>query len=112
MIGAAMRERKAGVPARLEGVMMSNEEPHIWFQTIELGSALQILANGEPDSIASQQVARVFRHWLDEAAAFSGEARYFYDVAENFPVERSSNRDLFDLFEMLHSYIDIESPEN
>ena len=45
-------------------------------------------------------------------AAFSGEARYFYDVAENFPVERSSNRDLFDLFEMLHSYIDIESPEN
>jgi hypothetical protein len=89
---------------------LNEEEPHLWYQTIELGKVLQDLSNRDPDGAPPAPVASVFRKWLLAASDISDEARYFDDVSDNFPIEKSSNRDLFDLFEMLHSYVEIDVP--
>jgi len=83
----------------------------LWDLTMELGALLQKISNSDPTGSPSQTAAGAFRHWLTEVEPNSSDPRYFQDVARNYDIEGHSNRDLFDIFELLHPYLEIEPPE-
>jgi hypothetical protein len=87
--------------------MESDEEPGMLEQTLELATILKKIADRDPASHPSDAAAKVFRNWLSAARNFTEEPQYFDDVATNYDVEGRSNQDLFDLFELLHPYVDI-----
>jgi hypothetical protein len=82
-------------------------EPDMLEQTLALATLLKQISDRDPDGKPSETAARVFRSWLNSAREFTEEPQYFDDVAESFDVEGRSNRDLFDMFELLHPYVDI-----
>lgn len=90
---------------------MAQPEPSLQAQTIELGKALKAFADRDPEGKPSPTATGTFRHWLETARENSSERRYFDDVYENFDVGANNNRDLFDIFEMLHPYIEVEDED-
>jgi hypothetical protein len=87
-------------------------EPTLWDQTVELGTLLRTISDKDPEGHPTGKAVIAFRHWLRVAEPHSSEGRYFVDVAENYDIEGRSNRDLFDVFELLHPYVEIEAPED
>lgn len=85
--------------------------PTLWEQTVRLGTLLRQVSDRDPQGSPSATAANAFRHWLADAEPQSDDPRYFKDVAENYDIEGRSNRDLFDIFELLHPYVQIEAPE-
>lgn len=82
-------------------------EPTLLEQTLELAGILKQISDRDPGGHPSASAAAVFRQWLMAARAFTEEPQYFDDVAQNYEVRGRSNKDLFDLFELLHPYVDI-----
>jgi hypothetical protein len=89
----------------------TESEPSLQNQTMELGKALKAVRDRDPEGRPTPTAATAFRHWLEAAKGHTREQRYFDDVYENFDVAANSNRDLFDLFEMLHPYLEIEDDD-
>ena len=83
----------------------------LWDKTVQLGFLLRKISDGDPLGKPSAAAATAFRHWLTDAEPKSEDPRYFQDVAANYDIEGRSNRDLFDIFELLHPYVEIEAPE-
>ncbi|HEY3330849.1 MAG TPA: hypothetical protein VGK19_12550 [Capsulimonadaceae bacterium] len=90
----------------------SEGEPSLWNQTVQLGTLLRDISDNDPEGRPTGTAVTAFRHWLDVAQHKSSEARYFIDIAENYDIEGRSNRDLFDVFELLHPFVEIEAPED
>ena len=82
-------------------------EPDMLAQTLELARILKQIQDRDPEGSPTTEAARVFREWLASARGFTEEPQYFDDVLENYDVEGRSNKDLFDMFELLHPYVDI-----
>lgn len=76
-------------------------------QTIALGKMLKAISDGEPSGIPSPTAAAAFASWLAEAGPGSRQPDYFADVAANYAVADNSNKDLWELFHMLESHIEV-----
>ncbi len=70
------------------------------------------IADRDPEGRPSDSAAAVFREWLSVARNFTEEPQYFDDVAENYDAAGRSNKDLFDMFELLHPYVEIPYTDN
>ncbi len=85
--------------------------PSLHRQTVELGRTLKVIADSDPVGAPSALSARAFTSWVAEAGPSSREPAYFADVAANYDVPGNTNRDLWDIFDILENYIDIEDAE-
>jgi len=81
-------------------------------QTIELGRLLHSIAEKDPQSLPTPAACSAFRHWVEAAGPHSTDPRYFTDVLENYDVSGRCNRDLFDVFELLDPYLELEYIED
>lgn len=91
---------------------MSTPAPSLQEQTIELGRTFKEIADSAPKSVPSPQAAQVFQGWLREAGPSSRQPERMADVLEHYDVLANTNRDLFDLFTMLQSYIEVEDDDD
>ena len=94
-------------PAAEATIPEQDSDPNLLQQTMELAKVLMQISNRDPEGRPSGAAEGVFRQWLGVARNFTEEPQYFDDVAENYDVAGRSNKDLFDLFEMLHPYVEI-----
>ena len=85
--------------------------PSLQDQTIELGKTLKSIADADPSGTPSPQAAAVFMGWLAEAGPTSREPVYLADVASNYDVFLNTNKDLWELFDILDNYIEVEDEE-
>lgn len=85
-----------------------DEEPDIATQTLELGRKLKQFSDNDPAGMPTDAAAAVFSLWLSVAGPVSREPGYFADVALHYPIQSNSNKDLFNLFDMLANYLDFE----
>ena len=89
----------------------SEKPPSLQAQTIELGKTLKAIADRDPSGTPSPQAAAVFLGWLQAAGPTSREPTYLADVADNYDVFLNTNKDLFELFDILDNYIEIEEDD-
>ena len=89
----------------------TEKPPSLQEQTMELGRTLKAIADSDPSGIPSEQAASVFAEWLTVAGPTSREPVYLADVADNYDVFANTNKDLFELFDILDNYIEIEDEE-
>jgi hypothetical protein len=80
-------------------------------QTIELGMMLKTISDADPTGTPSASAASAFSSWMAEAGPGSRQPDYFLDVQENYAVLENSNRDLWDLFDILENYIEVEDED-
>lgn len=78
---------------------------------MELGRTLKAIADSDPSGTPSEQAAAVFAEWLVVAGPTSREPLYLSDVADNYEVFDNTNKDLFELFDILDNYIEIEDED-
>jgi len=88
------------------------DQPSLFDQTIALGTLLKSFSDRDPQGHPSAGAAQAFRSWLEVAGKRSREPRYFADVADNYDIDSNSNRDLFDIFELLHPYIEVDDEDS
>jgi hypothetical protein len=79
--------------------------------TLTLGRTFKSISEQDPAGTPSERAAAAFAAWLAEAGPVSVKPGYFADVADNFVVSENSNKDLFDLFDLLVNYIELEVEE-
>jgi len=91
------------------------EEPvpteELFAMTRELGETLKSFSDRDPYGTPSDAAAKVFAGWLAESGPVSKRPGHFQDVLDNYIVVDNTNRDLFDLFNILESYIEFPVPE-
>ncbi len=85
--------------------------PSLQDQTIELGRTFKEISDNAPQDTPSALSAQVFADWLAQAGPPSRQPARMADVAEHYDVFANTNRDLFDLFTMLQSYIEVEDDD-
>ncbi len=85
--------------------------PSLQAQTIELGRTLKAFADRDPSGAPSPTAAAVFAEWLAVAGPTSREPTYLADVADNFDVSANTNKDLWEIFDILENYIEVEDEE-
>ncbi len=85
--------------------------PSLQDQTIELGRTFKEIADNLPKGTPTELSARVFADWLSQAGPTSRQPERMADVAANYDVLANTNQDLFDLFTMLQSYIEVEDDD-
>jgi hypothetical protein len=90
---------------------MSEGEPSLYEQTVELGKSLKAVSDRDPAGKPTTIAETAFRSWLNAVGSSTSEPRYFQDVAENYDIEANSNKDLFTVFELLHPYVDLPDYE-
>ena len=88
-----------------------SETPSLQAQTIELGKTLKAISDRDPSGTPSPQAAAVFRRWLADAGPASREPAYLADVADNYDVFLNTNKDLFELFDILDNYIEVDEDD-
>jgi len=96
------------VDPKSELARTAQQVPSLQEQTIALGRTLKAIADSDPVGSPSPVAAAAFSDWLQEAGPGSREPHYFADVADNYDVAANSNRDLWDLFDILDNYIEVE----
>jgi len=89
----------------------TEKAPSLQAQTMELGRTLKAIADNDPSGTPSPQAAAVFAGWLAQAGPTSREPLYLSDVADNYDVLANTNKDLFELFDILDNYIEVEDEE-
>ena len=89
----------------------ANKAPSLQAQTIELGKTLKAISDRDPSGTPSPQAAAVFMRWLAAAGPTSREPAYLADVADNYDVFLNTNKDLFELFDILDNYIEVDDDE-
>ena len=85
--------------------------PSLQEQTMELGRTLKAISEEDPSGTPSAGAARVFAEWLALAGPTSREPAYLADVAANYDVQANSNKDLWEIFDILENYIEVEDEE-
>ena len=90
---------------------MADETPSLQAQTMELGKTLKAIADRDPSGTPTPQAAAVFAGWLSAAGPTSREPTYLSDVADNYDVFLNTNKDLFELFDILDNYIEVEDDD-
>ena len=80
-------------------------------QTIALGKMLKAISDEDPSGVPSPSAAAAFDSWTAEAGPDSRQPIFFADVAANYVVTDNSNKDLWELFHMLESHIEVEEEE-
>ncbi len=90
---------------------MPDEPLSLQDQTIELGKVLKAISDADPSGSPTEAAASAFTTWLTEAGPGSRQPLYFSDVQENYDISGNSNRDLWELFHMLESHIEVEDEE-
>lgn len=85
--------------------------PSLQEQTTTLGSTFKDIADNAPKGTPSELSAKVFADWLAQAGPTSRQPERMADVAQHYDVLANTNRDLFDLFTMLQSYIEVEDDD-
>ena len=93
---------------------VQEQTPSLQEQTIELGRTFKDISDNAPLSTPSPLSAQVFADWLAQAGPTSRQPERMADVLHNYDVLANTNRDLFDLFTMLQSYIEVpdDDPED
>ena len=86
----------------------NSKQPSLQAQTMELGRTLKEIADSDPSGTPSPTAATVFADWLALAGPTSREPTYLADVADNFDVFGNTNKDLFELFDILDNYIEVD----
>ncbi len=89
----------------------ADKPPSLQEQTMELGRTLKAIADSDPSGTPSERAASVFAEWLTAAGPTSREPVYLADVADNYDVFANTNKDLFELFDILDNYIEVEDEE-
>ncbi len=89
----------------------TDETPSLQAQTIELGKTLKAISDRDPSGTPTPQAAAVFRRWLADAGPTSREPAYLADVADNYDVFLNTNKDLFELFDILDNYIEVDEDD-
>ena len=89
----------------------TTKEPSLQAQTMELGRTLKEIADNDPSGTPSASAAAVFAGWLALAGPTSREPTYLADVADNFDVFGNTNKDLFELFDILDNYIEVDDED-
>lgn len=85
--------------------------PSLQEQTMELGRTLKAISEEDPSGTPSAGAAAVFAGWLALAGPTSREPTYLADVAQNYDVAANSNKDLWEIFDILENYIEVEDEE-
>ena len=80
-------------------------------QTIALGKMLKAISDEDSSGTPSPTAAAAFTSWLAEAGPGSRQPVFFADVAANYIVADNSNKDLWELFHMLESHIEVEEED-
>lgn len=78
---------------------------------MELGRTLKEIADNDPSGTPTPTAASVFAGWLALAGPTSREPTYLADVADNFDVFANTNKDLFELFDILDNYIEVDDDD-
>lgn len=81
-------------------------------QTMELGRLLHQVQKSDPEGLPTEAAVTAFRGWVQAAGSVSTEPRYFEDILENYDAPGRSNKDLFDVFELLDPYLDLECADD
>lgn len=92
--------------------MPEEVSPSLRAQTDALGKILKATSEEDPSGTPSELSARAFMGWLTEAGPVSREPGYYADVAGNYDVFLNSNRDLWELFDILEGYIEVDDDED
>ncbi len=87
------------------------QPPSLQKQTIELGQTLKSISEQDPSGTPSEAAAAVFAGWLAAAGPTSREPAYLADVAMNFDLQSNTNKDLWELFDILDNYIEVEEED-
>ncbi len=86
--------------------------PSLQAQTMALGKTLKTIADRDPSGTPTPQAAAVFAGWLAAAGPTSREPAYLADVADNYDVFLNTNKDLFELFDILDNYIEVDDDDD
>ena len=89
----------------------SEKPPSLQQQTIELGKMLRAISEETPSGCPSDTAAAAFAAWLVEAGPTSREPTYLADVLANYDISLNTNKDLWELFDILDNYIEVEDEE-
>ena len=89
----------------------AQKPPSLQAQTMELGKTLKAFADRDPSGAPSPTAAAVFAEWLTVAGPTSREPTYLADVADNYDVQGNTNKDLWEIFDILENYIEVEDEE-
>ena len=87
------------------------KEPSLQEQTMEIGRMLKTISEENPSGTPSAGATAVFVGWLALAGPTSREPAYLDDVAKNYVVAENSNKDLWEIFDILENYIEVEDEE-
>ncbi len=90
---------------------MPEKPPSLQQQTIDLGRMFKSLADAAPSGTPSGKAGAAFQSWLAEAGPGSREPAYFEDVAANFDLTANSNKDVWELFDILENYIEVDDED-
>ena len=90
---------------------VDKKAPSLQAQTMELGKTLKAISDRDPSGTPTAQAAAVFAGWLAAAGPTSREPTYLADVADNYDVFLNTNKDLFELFDILDNYIEVEDDD-
>lgn len=93
------------------GSEAEQKAPSLQAHTMELGKTLKAIADRDPSGTPTPQAAAVFAGWLAVAGPTSREPTYLSDVADNYDVFLNTNKDLFELFDILDNYIEIDEDD-
>jgi len=85
--------------------------PSLQQQTIALGRTLKAISEQDPSGTPSETASAVFAGWLAAAGPTSREPAYLADVAVNFDTQANTNKDLWELFDILDNYIEVEEED-
>ena len=86
-------------------VTLEHSNAAVFSATRELGVMLKSISDRDPAGTPSEAAADAFVSWLNEAAPVSKKPIYFHDVATNYDIAMNSNKDLFELFEVLGTHM-------
>lgn len=80
-------------------------------ETKTLGETLRLLSDRDPCGTPTESASRVFSGWVAAAGPVSLRPLHFADVGGNYNALENSNKDLWDIFSLLESYIEFPEPE-
>lgn len=92
--------------------MTDDNAPSLQAQTMELGKTLKAIADSRPNETPGESARAVFAAWMQEAGPDSREPGYFADVLANFDLTQNTNKDVWEMFDLLENYIEVEDDED
>lgn len=92
--------------------MTDDNAPSLQAQTMELGKTLKAIADAHPNETPGETARAVFAAWMQEAGPNSREPGYFADVLSNFDLMQNTNKDVWEMFDLLENYIEVDDDDD